>query len=81
MTETNDELGGFAASLLGLTDALEEAADLEWPTADTPTGAAQRLRFAVPTPDSVMTIGARGTATSEGRAIGADGFALRTVAN
>ena len=52
-----------------------------YPTADTPVGPAQRVRIAIPTPSSVMTLGARGLGTSEGKPLGPGGFALRTVEN
>lgn len=71
------ELNEHADRLGGLEDRLRGS----FPTPDTPAGAAQRIRLAVPTPESVVTIGARGTATSEGRAIGPGGIALRTVEN
>ncbi len=72
------------AEIQGHTDRLEELEDrlnVTFPTPDTPGGAAQRIRLAVPTPNSVLTIGAKGAATSEGRAIGPGGFGLRTVEN
>lgn len=60
-------------------DELEEALRVEYPTAETPGGGAQRLRLEVPEPWSLMTIGARGTGASDGRAVGPGGFGLLTT--
>lgn len=82
-----DEEQNESAQWAELNEHADRLGDLEdrlrgsFPTPDTPVGAAQRIRFAVPTPESVVTIGARGSATSEGRAIGPGGVALRTVEN
>ncbi|MBZ0121422.1 MAG: hypothetical protein K8H88_30785 [Sandaracinaceae bacterium] len=84
LAEAEDELGEHADELDEHQDRLEELDErlnTVFPYPDTPAGAAQRIRLAVPTPDSVLTIGARGSATSEGRAIGPGGFALRTAQN
>lgn len=59
-------------------DDLEDRFHVEYPMPDTSVGALQRLRLEVPTPSSVLTIGARGTAASEGQAIGPGGFGLTT---
>ena len=58
---------------------LEDRLSTTFPTPDTPVGGAQRFRFAVPTPETVFTLGARGSATSAGSAIGPGGIAFRTV--
>lgn len=62
-------------------DDLEDRLSTAFPTPDTPVGGAQRFRFAVPTPSTVLTLGARGSATSDGQAIGPGGVALQTVEN
>lgn len=62
-------------------DDLEDRLSTAFPTPDTPVGGAQRFRFAVPTPSTVLTLGARGSATSEGQAIGPGGVAVQTVEN
>lgn len=69
-----------------IVDHAERLEDLEdqlrgaFPSPETPAGAAQRIRFEIPTPASALTLGARGTSASS-RAIGPGGFALRTVEN
>lgn len=65
----------------GRLDQIEDRLSTTFPTPDTKAGAAQRFRFEVPTPASVWTLGARGSAASEGSAIGPGGFAVRTVEN
>ncbi len=75
--EQNRQLGDHRSRLADLEDRLNAS----FPTMETPTGAAQRIRFAVPTPHSILTIGARGTAVSEGRAIGPGGLAMWTEQN
>lgn len=76
MTDGND---ANLSALEHRLDELEDGLRLEYPTAETPGGGAQRLRLEVPTPWSLMTIGARGTGASDGRAVGPGGFALMTV--
>lgn len=60
-------------------DDLEDRLSTAFPTPDTPVGGAQRFRFAVPTPSTVLTLGARGSAASEGQAIGPGGVAVQTA--
>ena len=59
-------------------DDLEDRLNVVYPTPDTPSGGAQRVRIDVPVPWSVLTVGAQGTAASDGHAIGPGGFGLRT---
>lgn len=65
----------------GRLDQLEDRLSTTFPTPNTQAGAAQRFRFEVPTPSTVFTLGARGSATSDGQAIGPGGVAFRTVEN
>ena len=58
---------------------LEDRLNVVFPTPDTPTGAAQRLRIGVPTPETVLTLGSK--RSNHGRTIGPSGIALRTVQN
>lgn len=60
-------------------DDLEDRLHVEYPVPDTCGGAAQRVRIEVPAPRSLLTVGARGNATSEGSPLGPGGIALRTV--
>jgi len=58
-------------------ERLEQA----FPTPDTPQGGAQRARIHIPTPDSLLTVGARGSNATRGRAEGPGGVSLYTVEN
>ena len=42
-------------------DELEDRLSTSFPTPDTPSGGAQRFRFGVPSPATVLTLGARGS--------------------
>ncbi|MCA9607920.1 MAG: hypothetical protein KC619_20060 [Myxococcales bacterium] len=71
----DQELGEHESRL----DELEDRLSATFPAPDTQAGAAQRFRFEVPTPSTVFTLGARGSSTSDGQAIGPGGVAFRTV--
>ncbi|MBX3271251.1 MAG: hypothetical protein KF729_13375 [Sandaracinaceae bacterium] len=53
----------------------------ELPAIDTPQGAEQRLKLVVPSPLTVLTLGAIGNADAGGHPFGPAGFQLRTVRN
>ena len=77
MTQTDQEQDAELADHQHRLERLEQV----FPTPETPRGGAQRARLHVPTPDSLLTVGAAGHATSEGRAEGPGGVALHTVEN
>jgi len=62
-------------------DELEDRLNVVYPAPDTPVGGAQRARLAVPSPACVLTVGARGTAASDGGPIGPGGIAMRSSEN
>ncbi len=77
MTQTDQEQDAELADHQHRLERLEQV----FPTPETPRGGAQRARLHVPNPDSLLTVGAAGHATSEGRAEGPGGVALHTVEN
>ncbi|MEZ4340601.1 MAG: hypothetical protein R3B82_28605 [Sandaracinaceae bacterium] len=79
--ELRDEADEEQDARLDAVEHSTEGVDAELPGINTPEGAQQRLKLSVPTPLTLVTLGAIGNNDAGQHPVGPAGFALKTVEN